>query len=149
MGNKAIFSTTSALDSNSDTDLEEVGTLREHHGIIYRWVLAGATGWSAKMGLVESTNGTDTTLIPAPVGTTKPIVAISQSTVTAAYYGWVIWQGKASVYADESVAANMPIVGAGPGGTAGYVRGTFGEISKVYSRTGAGASGTAITVSIR
>jgi len=149
-GLKNIYAT--ELDANTSTNEEQdLGCFR--HGVdgtIYRLVIIGSGGCTTGQALVESTAGTDTTLVIAPLDTVKPIAAFAQSTITANYYGWVIWEGLVDdAIADEGIAANAPIRGPGAGGTAGRVRGGAGATSLVASRTSAAAAASTFTVRIR
>jgi hypothetical protein len=138
MAYKTAYAT--ELDANVDTDLEEVGTLREHDGVIYQWVCAGTTGWTTGMALVESTPGTDTTLLPGTVGMRQPIAAVSQSTVTTLYYGWVIKRGKCSVYTEGCGQEDPLHGGAATTGHARVMPARGRGVTRLYARAG-GAAG--------
>ena len=115
---KQVWAT--ALDANTADRKEELGILRNDvNGVTYQYVVAGATGWETGKALIEATPGTPRILIPSTVGVIQPVKAVSQSTVTALYYGWVIKLGPCSVYTEGCGQGDSLFAG---GVTAGYAR---------------------------
>ena len=151
-GDKSIFAT--ELDANDSTNQEgELGVLRRStDGITYRYVQIGTGGCTTGQALHEVTAGTDTILKIVPAQAAEvPVAAFAQSTITANYYGWVIWQGPVAnaICADASMAAGARLRNAQVGLVAGRVSGTGANQQTSFARTAAGSTGATFKCVIR